>query len=206
MTRVALVLYENSTNQSANYPLHNLICAMVDDQLGRSGEWVARNRIGGNPRRGRDRLLRDCRAPAVERAFGSLPRSGRFALVDGDKIEQVLKLPGNSDLAQRRAALAEQYPEVQIFVPDASKVRASNTEGLLTQVAVCLGLSNDDVTVKRARDDKDMVARDTLFARAAARERGVRDCLRDAQPSLAAMVDALAALIRGDKADRAPTQ
>ncbi|MEZ4401596.1 MAG: hypothetical protein R3B06_16340 [Kofleriaceae bacterium] len=196
MTKVAKVLYENSTNQANNYPLHDMICAMVDDQLGRTDQWFARNWIDGNPRRGRDKLLRDCAAHSVERTFGALPRSARFALIDGDKLEEPLELPASASLDRRRVALAEKFPDVQLFMPDADQPQASNTEGLLVQLATCLGLGSGDATMTRALGQKDLLARDKLFARAAAAgQRTVRDCIRAAQPSLAGMVDKLTTLV-----------
>lgn len=58
MTWVACVLYENKRNEAGKgYPLHQLVCAMVDDVLGQTGQWWASQQIEGRPRGGKDKLL-----------------------------------------------------------------------------------------------------------------------------------------------------
>jgi len=197
MTWVARVLYENKRSDDKAYPLHQLVCAMVDDELGITGAPFAQDRIAGMPRGGRDNLLRDC-GDRVDDTFAGLRPEGRFALVDGDEIHLALDLAADASLAQRRAALEARYPAVRMFMPDAGHPRSSNTEGLLQAVASCLGMAEDDrllvSALRKQRNSRNN--RDQIFARAAWGQRPARDCIRAAQPTLATLVDALAELLR----------
>ncbi len=194
MTYVAKVLYENQRNEAKQYPLHTLVCALVDDQLEKTSLRFALGLVDGVPRSGKNKLLRDCRE-RVHQMFAGLARERRFALIDGDQLGDELGHEGAATLDTVRQALAKQYPDVQMFTPDADHRRRSNTEAIVTAVASCLGIPLTDVRV-RAALDKDMISRDRLFANAANGPRHVRDQLRGHQPSLAGLADTIADLLR----------
>lgn len=200
--RVARILYENKRSADNSYPLHQLVCATVDDALEIAGANAA-SLIDGIPRGGRDTLLRDC-GERVQDMFAGLPRERRFALIDGDELHVALGLAGNSTLAERRAALAVRYPDVRTFVPDAPHPRSSNTEGLLLVAGECLSMAADDQTLTAAvgKHGGGRIARDRIFARMAWGPRGPRDCLLARQPSLQAMVTALVDIVGPHLKDR----
>lgn len=196
MIAVARVLYENHRSEPKAFGPHALVCALVDDHLGLPGARVAQTLIDCVPRKGRDKLLRDCRESA-EQIFAPLPREARFAVIDGDELHAVagLGLAADATLEARRAALGRCYPGVTFVVPDADRPGDSNTEGLLRLIARCLELAPGDPLVVGALK-KRLIERDRLFHRAANAQPAIRACILASQPSLAALVEALAVLVR----------
>lgn len=196
MTTVARVLYENHRSEPKAFGPHALVCAMVDDHLGMVGARLASGVVDCVPRKGRDKLLRDCRE-AAEQMFAPLPRAARFAVIDGDALHAVgaLGLAADATLEARRVALGRHYPDVTFVVLDADRPGDSNTEGLLRLIARCLELAPDDPLVLGALG-KRLIERDRLFHRAANAQPGVRASILAAQPSLATLVVALADLVR----------
>lgn len=191
----ARVLYEDQRGDPKGFMLHDLICALVMDARGDLSINDVKRQVDGNPRGGVDRLLRECRDD-VEMVFQGLAPAQRFALVDGDEIHRCLDVPAAATMDQRRHALRVQYPAVQLFLIDADHPRDSNTEGLLQVVARCAGVPADDPTLARAIGKKAAKAeRDRILKQAAYGPRAVRDCVRSEQPSLAALADALAAVL-----------
>lgn len=78
MRWVARVLYENRRTDQKEFALHKLVCAMVDDELGML-PYTTGKIVDGMPRKGIDKLLRDCSNDLV---FAGLPAGSRFAVVD----------------------------------------------------------------------------------------------------------------------------
>lgn len=82
-------------------------------------------------------------------------------------------------------------------MPDAAQPRDSNTERIVAVAAACLGRGADDPVVVRAlrKGRGAMADRDRLFHNAADAQPAIRAGILAAQPSLAALVAALAALV-----------
>lgn len=200
MSFLARILYENHRKEDKGFMLHDLVCAFVADALGELVHGIKRH-VDGVPRDGVDRLLADC-GDDVEDMFKGLGPDQRFALVDGDEIDSRLKIAAAASMEERRKALVAQYPAVQMFVIDADRPRDSNTEGLVKVVARCAGVPESDRSLKNALGKRKAATsdRDLILKKAAYGSRAVRDCIRAAQPAIAALVDVLAAVLRAQRA------
>ncbi|HRC56738.1 MAG: hypothetical protein IPI49_32845 [Myxococcales bacterium] len=195
MRWVARVLYENHRNEEKGFNLHQLVCAMVDDELGRS-PFTTKNLVHCMTRKGVDKLLADCADRAV---FDGLADSARFAVVDGDELHRRLGLSATCLLSEVRSALPQKYPGVHFAIPDAPTRAQSNTEHLLRCVAGCLGLPDTDDTLVSAlrKGSNARTDRDRVFGRALGEaHRSARDCVRQAQPPIDELVRKLAAVVR----------
>lgn len=195
MRWVARVLYENHRTDQKEFALHKLVCAMVDDELGML-PYTAGKIVDGMPRKGIDKLLRDCSNDLV---FVGLPAGSRFAVVDGDELPARVGLKDSSSLQDVEQALLLQYPGVHFALPEAEKRSQSNTEQLLRCLADCLGLPANDPNLVRALDKRSSsrTDRDVVFGSALGHtKRAARDCFRGKQPPLDVLVRKLAAIVK----------
>lgn len=195
MRWVAWVLYENHRTDQKEFALHKLVCAMVDDELGML-PYTTGKIVDGMPRKGIDKLLRDCSNDLV---FAGLPAGSRFAVVDGDELPARVGLKDSSSLQDVEQALLEKYPGVHFAIPEAGKRSQSNTEQLLRCLADCLGLPANDPNLVRALDKRSSsrTDRDVVFGSALGHtKRAARDCLRGKPPPLDVLVRKLAAIVK----------
>lgn len=173
----ARVLYEDAAT-STEFPLHRLVCALVDDRCGVPGR--AAREIEGLPRNGVSKLLGSC---GDDRLFAG--GAVIFALIDEDKIARELGLSGRPTTTERDRALAERCGRTRPIL------LIRNLETVIEAVATC-GAVDRDLLV-RARN-KSPVARDRVLM-LAAHKRNVRTCVLAAVPSLGQLIDALCSVI-----------
>ncbi len=195
MRWVARVLYENHRTEEKGFNLHQLVCAMVDDELGCS-PFTTKDFVHCMTRKGVDKLLTDCADGLV---FDGFADSARFAVVDGDELHKRLSLAATCSLSDVREALSQRYRGIHFAIPDAPTRKQSNTEELLRCVARCRGLPDTDEALKRAlrKGPNARTDRDLIFGRALGEgHRSARDCVRRAQPPIDELVRKLAEVVR----------
>lgn len=171
------IFYEDQAGEREQFSPHLFLCACVADRLGISVWDVRDQRIDdGQPKNGAANLLKACRLHA---------RSHRkelvFALFDADRVHTLLNIPKGS-LEQLQAALAAeiQSPKVRPFL------LVNNIETLVEASARCLEPPIEGPILKEPNE------RDRILNRAATASPSVRDCMRRAVPSFAALIDAVA--------------
>lgn len=179
-SRVATVLYEDQSGQSLKdfYP-HLFVLALVAEQSQKSVHDL-RTRIDGVPKKGVNKLIADC-----ARTERIAERGRLFVLVDRDRIAEHLHLRNSASDDEVVEALRDcsDRPE-QLFVA----FLRPNMEGLLESIATCGGRA---LPARKSINERDLVLKDAAFKRSTA----VRDCVRQKQPSLGALVDELAKLV-----------
>ncbi|MCB9740303.1 MAG: hypothetical protein H6747_13665 [Deltaproteobacteria bacterium] len=185
MRPLATVLYEDSMAAGAGgeFPLHDLVLAMVCDQLPDEElqVWGLRRRIPCNPRRGINKLINDLAKTDVIASQGKL-----CVVVDHDRIARHLGLTPDSNDAGIIEALRQRSDapaKLSVFF------LRPNMEGLLASIEGCGGL--------RAPPCKNLNARDIVLQKVAWNEGPqVRDCVASEQPGLGDLSKMLADLHR----------
>lgn len=187
MRAVATVLYEDSMLPGAGgqYPMHDLVMRMVEDEIN-GLTWKLRPLVGGVPRKGVGNVIKDVKDTSLFAGSGLL-----CLLVDRDQITAHLKLKFAASDDEITKALEERSDAKD-------KLRTffllPNLEGLLKALQACEP-SLLPASVASALDKK-LTDRDIVLVELGkAARRSVRDCVREAQPGLDALVKALAALI-----------
>lgn len=181
-SRLATVLYEDQCGDALKeFGPHLFVLALVADRTGTSVHDLS-GRFEGIARNGVDKLIADCARTGRIAGSGVL-----WALVDRDRIGEHLKLgKGASDDEVIDAIRARSDQPERLFVA----FLEPNMEGLLASIEACGG----PPAPKRKR----ILERDLALMKAAFTSgRDLRDCVRDKQPSLAAMADELAKLVVG---------
>lgn len=185
MSTRGIVLYEDKMlpNAEGNYPLHDLVMRMVEDDI--NGEtWRVRKLIDKNPRKGVDNIIKDLAMTSMIARAGML-----FVLVDGDRVAEHLRLaPGTSEdaivRALRERSDAPERLSVHLLQP--------NLEGLLRSIRDCaptLLPEQLNAALRKKLNDRDIV----LNTVKQAQHRSIRDCLRARHAGLDALTKALAA-------------
>ncbi|MCA9685333.1 MAG: hypothetical protein KC457_24350 [Myxococcales bacterium] len=103
-----------------------------------------------------------------------------MAIFDADKLHRLLNLSGDTPREELLGALRGRCEDPRLII----LLLEENTESLLVAAATCQN--------KEAPARKSKTSRDALLASAAWAERAVRDCIREALPSFAKIVDELA--------------
>lgn len=196
MKLAVTVLYEDS-QIGQTFPLHDLVVRMVEDDL-RAETWKLRKLVDGKPRKGIDNVLRDVRAAQLLAGAGSL-----FVLADSDKLVNHVRKnarPGEAELpksaspadaaAAIKATAGSAATRVEVFILD------PNMEGLLQHIATCQPDGwGDDVSDAL---QKNRVARDLVLKEASkAKNRSLRDCIRNHQTSLDTLVKTISVTLNG---------
>jgi len=187
MTPLATVLYEDKMLPSSggNYPLHDLVMRMVEDQI--DGEtWKLRKSISRNPRKGIGNILNDVEDAAFLAGTGEL-----YLLVDRDVIAKHLGLPTASTDESVVAALVARSDAPAKVHPYFLR---PNIEGLLRSIKDCdpaLLPGNMRAALEKRLNDRDIVFNEVKKAGQAA----LRACVRRAQPGIDGLASALALLI-----------
>lgn len=196
MTQPTTVLYEDSMLPGAGggYPLHDLVMRIVEDEI--NGEtYRLRKLIEANPRRGIDNLISDLGKTSLIAGFGQL-----FILVDRDKVARHLvkrsALAGglrasDDEVVAALRALSDATTRLHVFF------LKPNMEGLLGDIQGCDPTLLPDEMASALR--KKLNARDIVLneVKKAAR-RALRECLRERQPGLFALAQAIAAVVASD--------
>lgn len=181
---VATVLYEDKMQVGASgaFPPHDFVLSMVGDRTGK-GVWELRGLVEKNPRNGVSKLIADVKRTSLLAGGGKL-----CLLVDRDRIAEHVGLPKNSSEA---AVIAELHKRSDAPAKLSVHFLDPNIEGLMRTIAEC-------APAAPAPTSKDHNSRDVYLNRAAfSLDAVVRACVAGKQPSLARLVDELAALIRG---------
>ncbi len=177
---VATVLYEDKMQPGGDgsFPPHDFILAMVKDLVGRE-VWELRKIIEKNPRNGVNNLLKDAKHTSRRAGSGIL-----CMLIDRDRIAEHLKLPGdvtNDEIVAKIRDNSDAPEKLFVFFLN------PNLEGLLSAIEICQ-------PTLRAPRVKDLNERDIYLKKAAySTSVNERNCVKSRQPSLAEMVDLLAA-------------
>lgn len=194
MRAIATVLYEDQMRAGAagSYPLHDLVMRFVEDQI--NGEtWKLQKLVFKNARKGIGNVLNDIEDTAFFANSGDL-----YVLVDRDAflkdagIRKRLKLPPNAtsqQIAQALRASSNAPAKLHVFFLD------QNLEDLLRAVKACdptlLPTAMATALAKADLNDRDIVLSEVKKAANAS----LRTCIAKAQPDIAALATALAALI-----------
>lgn len=187
MTPLVTVLYEDrmSENANGNYPLHDFVMRMVEDDI--NGQtWQLRKLVDKNPCKGVGNLIRDARSTQLLAGAGKL-----FVLVDSDRVGEHLNLGSSATTdavveAFKRRSDAPEKLEVFLLHP--------KLEGLLLalqqcapsllpeamQAALCHDLNQRDIVLNEAKKAEHLP---------------LRRCVRAAQSGLDGLVKAIAAAI-----------
>ncbi|MCB9539894.1 MAG: hypothetical protein H6704_27085 [Myxococcales bacterium] len=192
MKPLVTVLYEDAP-VGHGFVLHDLVLRMVEDDV--NGQiWRLEKEVLGNPRKGVDNVLRDCR----QRADLLAGEGWLFALVDGDKlVDHVNRHPTSTRRDLLRDASAQLISDAVAESSDApDKVRVfllhPNMEGLLHAIGTCAP-GEWPTELAAARDHKDRLCRDIVLKKVALAARlDLRACVRRHQPGLDALVEAIA--------------
>ncbi|MBU6160483.1 MAG: hypothetical protein KGO50_05135 [Myxococcales bacterium] len=194
MRPLVTILYEDSRLSPSRFALHELVIRLVADRS--HGEfWKFTNRLECNPRNGVDNVLSDLRNASLIAGEGRL-----FVLLDRDRI--IKHLNNRSRMSGGRTlpptATDDQIVETIRLLSDApERVRAfllhENVEGVVKSIADCAPSRWQD-DVKDALRKVRLAREAVLSAAARAHETSVRDCLRQRQPGLSALADALSQL------------
>jgi hypothetical protein len=157
----AIIIYEDKAVQVQEFGPHNVLCALLADELNKS-LYDVRKRLLGIPAKGSGKLLRACSARNVEK----LARQGQLVitLVDDDRVHELLGLDKNicrSRVLETFRARVDNPPNLIIVLLE------KNTEDLLRIVSAIMKYS--PVALEKAIERKDLVARDAVLNRFAFR-------------------------------------
>jgi hypothetical protein len=181
---VATVLYEDKMQVGSRgaFPPHDFVLAMVADLTGQT-VWDLRKLVDKNPRNGVNKLIADVKRTSLLAGSGKL-----CVLVDRDRVAQHLGLPKNTSDATIIATLLKRSD-----APDKLSVHFldPNIEGLMQSIAQCAPAA--PAPAAKDHNSRDVYLKHAAFKLAAA----VRDCVKGRQPSLALLVEELAALTGG---------
>jgi hypothetical protein len=173
VTKLAIFYEDSRMAGSSRYPLHELVCACLADALDQPYDAI--KAIGrAIPKNGDSKLLKACQIEVPNMREPMI-----VALFDADKMHQLLRQPGNTELEtlheQLDAKIAQ--PRVETFLVE------KNTESIVAAAADCRD---------QPRPGKNHLQRDKLLESAVWDSREQRDCIRRKVPSFARFIDALA--------------
>lgn len=184
MNRVATVLYEDKmqAGSGGHFPPHDFVLAMVSDLTGQS-VWELRKLVDKNPRNRIGKLISDLQRTSLLAGDGHL-----FVVVDRDRVAEHLAMPKKSSGDSVTAALMQRSD-----APEKLSVHFldPNLEGLMRSIAECEPTA--PMPAVKGHNPRDIYLKRAAFGLAAS----VRDCVKDKQPSLGALVSVLADLCRG---------
>jgi hypothetical protein len=181
---VATVLYEDKMQVGAGgvFPPHDFVLSMVADRTGKE-VWELRGLVEKNPRNGVSNLIADVKRTSLLAGRGKL-----CLLVDRDRVAEHLVLPKN---ATEAAVIAELHKRSDAPAKLSVHFLDPNIEGLMRSIAECAPA--EPAPVSKDHNSRDVYLKKAAFSLAAA----VRECVQGKQPSLARLVDELAALVGG---------
>jgi hypothetical protein len=157
---------------------HNLVCACVADRLGRS-VFEIRAHIRGEPKKADTKLLRACERVAADPGW----HLDVVAIFDADRIAPRLNLPRGTEDDVVLAEIRRRAPSPHVH----PFMLHDRLETVVDAAARCLDWDPPPPL------PKDVMLRDRVLKRAAfSHARAPRDCVLNAVPSLAAVVDFLA--------------
>lgn len=175
------VYYEDqaSGGNIQEFQPHNLVCGCVADRLGWS-VFEVRERLRGEPKKGRDKLLAACQRMATSPGWhGEL-----VAIYDADRVAAAVGLARGIDDASVLAELRRRAPSPRIH----PFLLHERLETVVDAAAECLGWDDPPPPLPKNLMLRDRVLKRTAFARF----RAARDCVLAAVPSLAEIVCFLA--------------
>jgi hypothetical protein len=178
-----VVYYEDQAVGGAiqEFQPHNLVCGCVADRLGWS-VFDVRDRLRGEPKKGRDKLLAACHRMAISPGWNV----DVVAIYDADRVAAAVGLTRGTDDAVVLAELRRRAPSPRIH----PFLLHERIETVVDAAAACLGWQPPPPL------PKDIMLRDRVLKHAAfSRTRTPRDCVLDAVPSLRDIVEFLAALL-----------
>ena len=188
MSPLATVLYEDTMlpNPEGNYPLHDLVMRMVEDDINGQTWKLRKLDIEPIPCRGVSKVL--AKLKNTSRIAG---RGVMLLLVDRDKIHRELKLEKSvSDHVIEAAIRERSNAPTKVFV----YLLEQNLEGLLRTLQACnpaLLPSEVQSALRKNLNDRDIV----LKASAKATNTELRRCIRDGQTGLNDLVLSLNQII-----------
>jgi hypothetical protein len=186
MKALAKILYEDSRAVDVkDFALHLLVLRCVLERLGWPDErwYELKNLLHASPKKGDSNLLKACEDPREARGVRRV-----FAVFDSDKIRENTKLGLSAKACKTRVREA-----ILKRSGYASELRVvlleQNMETVVTAVQRCKGLPT---TGKLLPPDRDSVLASIAWR---PEQASFRACVLEAVPSLAYLVDKLAALV-----------
>jgi hypothetical protein len=183
--KVALVVYEDSRGENGDFGPHELLMALVADEV-EGNFWKVRQSCECVPAKGITKALK---AIASLDRFRKLTKPGAPVLVifDNDAIREKLSLPPGATEAQVIGAIQKRCDQPARLT---IVLLQQNTETLVNAEADCAGSPRP----RKGLNERDMallsVARD-------AGRRSIRDCIRQRVPSIEPAIAFLKPLVRG---------
>lgn len=179
-----VVYYEDQAAQGdiQEFQPHNLVCGCVADRLDAT-IFDVRGRVRGEPKKSDAKLLRACERVAAEPGWNV----DVVAIFDADRIAPRVGLPRGTEDGPVLAAIRRRAPSPRVH----PFLLHDNVETVVDAAARCLGWKPSPPL------PKDVMLRDRVLKRAAfSPTRAPRDCVLEAVPSLARVVEFIAARLR----------
>ncbi|MFV8754278.1 hypothetical protein ACNOYE_27350 [Nannocystaceae bacterium ST9] len=167
---------------NGDYPLHDLVMRMVEDDI--NGEtWRLRPLVDKNARKGINNVIKDVGRTDLIAGAGEL-----YLLVDRDRVAEHLGLvptAPDDDVVTKLAQRSDAPHKLHTYF------LRPNLEGLLRDIGRCdpsILPANLEAALRKKLNDRDLVLNEVKKAARA----DVRNCMRQAQPGLDALVKAIA--------------